>query len=247
MPIYQNPSETSKGKNENFYLQLARGHIANHYPVHKFGAVPAMATNTLGTIWDINNTVYPWASWDTAGIITLTRASTSDANKVITVQGLDTNYNFAEEDITLTATSGNAGSVSWRRVNRMFIKTDIAGNIGDITAVKDGVNVARITATFSQTLMAVYTIPAGKTGFLLQGTMSAQDGKDASGLMMVRYFGTNVFRIGHAFEVSSASNYNYTFAVPIAIPEKSDIDIQARSRDRNGRYAAAFDMILVDN
>lgn len=248
MGIFQNPSTTSQGKNEEFYLQLARNHIPNHAHVHKFGAVNSMSTSTTGTLWDINDTLYPWATWDTAGTITLTRASASDANKQVTVQGLDSDYNFASENITLTAESGNAGTVSWKRVNRMFMINDGGSNIGNITAVKDGVSVARITALQGQTLMAVYTIPANKTGYLLKGTMSAQAGADASGQMMVRYFGSGVFRNGHAFEVSGAGGqYIYEFPIPIAIPAKSDIDVRAVVRSNNGRYTAAFDIILIDN
>jgi hypothetical protein len=41
--------------------------------------------------------------------------------------------------------------------------------------------------------------------------------------------------------------YEYDFAVPIVITEKSDIDVRATTRDRNGRYTVAFDILLVDN
>jgi hypothetical protein len=37
------------------------------------------------------------------------------------------------------------------------------------------------------------------------------------------------------------------FAVPIVITEKSDIDVRATTRDKNGRYTVAFDILLVDN
>jgi hypothetical protein len=236
------------GSNKPFYLEVAQGQIAGYSFNHKFGAVSSMSTNTTGTIWDIDDTVYPWTSWDTAGTITLTRASASDADKVVTVQGLDSNYNVASEDITLTAASGNAGTVSWKRVNRMFMIADGGGNVGHVTAVKGGVNVARITAGYGQTLMAVYTVPAGKTGYLLQGTMTAQNGADATGIMLVRYFGTDVFRTGHTFEVSGAGGqYDYEFSIPIPITEKSDIDVRASTRSNNGRYTAAFDILLVDN
>lgn len=234
--------------NMPFYLQVAQGLIPGYSFNHKFGAVQELGINTTGTLWDIDDTVYPWASWDTAGTITLTRDDAADASKVVTVQGLDSNYNYASEDITLTAVSGNAGTVSWKRVNRMFMITDGGGNVGNVTAVKGGINVARITAGLGQTLMAVYTVPAGKTGYLLKGVMTAQASADASGKMMVRYFGSDVFRVGHSFEVTgSGGEYQYEFAIPIPLPEKSDIDVRAITRSNNGRYTAAFDILLVDN
>jgi hypothetical protein len=38
--------------------------------IHKFGAVPAMSQNTNGTIWDENDTVYPWSTIDSNGVLT---------------------------------------------------------------------------------------------------------------------------------------------------------------------------------
>ena len=37
------------------------------------------------------------------------------------------------------------------------------------------------------------------------------------------------------------------FGVPIPLPEKSDIDVRIVTRSNNGRYTAAFDILLVDN
>ena len=66
--------------------------------------------------------------------------------------------------------------------------------------------------------------------------------------MFIRYFGESAFRVGHSFEVSgSGGQYFYPFNVPITIPEKSDIDVEATVRSNNARITAAFDMILVQN
>lgn len=96
--------------------------------------------------------------------------------------------------------------------------------------------------------MAVYTIPAGYTGYLTKGVCSIQSGGDATGNMYVRYFGQSSFRVGHSFEVVGAGGqYVYDFSVPIAIPEKSDIDVRAFVRSNNSRVTAAFDVILIKN
>ena len=64
--------------------------------------------------------------------------------------------------------------------------------------------------------------------------------------MFIRYFGETAFRIGHSFEVSGAGGeYNYQFSFPVQIPEKSDIDVRLTTRSNNGRYTAAFDVLLV--
>ena len=230
---------------DDIHLNIARGLVKGTTFIHKFGAVPAMSISTTGTIWDVNDTVYPWSAWATAGTITVDRASTSDANKHVTIVGLDANYEFLTETIILTAPTGNASTNSFIRVFRAFIG-DGETNIGLISIKRSTTVVAAITAGKGQTLMAIYTVPAGYTGYLIKGTGSAQAGADATGDMFIRYFGSASFRVGHSFEVSGAGGqYMYEFHVPIPIPAKSDIDVRFITRSNNGRYTAAFDIILI--
>jgi len=232
---------------EDEKIKISRGMVKGASFIHKFGAVPSMATNTTGTVWDKNDTVYPWASWATAGIINVDSSSASDINKSITVVGLDANYNQISETITLTTQTNNNSSNSFIRIFRSFV-SDGETNVGQISVQRDTTDVAIISAGYGQTLMAVYTVPAGYTGYLYKGTCSAQSGADGTGNMFVRYFGQSSFRIGHSFEVSGAGGqYVYDFSFPIPIPEKSDIDVRITTRSNNGRYTAAFDLLLVQN
>jgi hypothetical protein len=230
---------------DNMFLNIARGLVKGTTFNHKFGAVPAMSTNTTGTVWDVNDTLYPWSAWATAGTITVDRANTGDANKHVTVLGLDANYEPLTETIILTNATGNASTGSFLRIFRAFIG-DGETNAGLISIKRSTTTVAAITAGKGQTLMAVYTIPAGYTGYLVKGTCSAQAGADATGEMFIRYFGSASFRVGHSFEVSGAGGqYLYEFPIPIPIPAKSDIDVRVVTRSNNGRYTAAFDVILI--
>ena len=90
---YDIRSITQVGTSEPFELQVARGQIPGHSFNHKFGATPSMSINTTGSIWDVNDTLYPWSALTTAGTVTVDRASTSDADKVVEIVGLDANYN----------------------------------------------------------------------------------------------------------------------------------------------------------
>jgi hypothetical protein len=237
----------SNRKQHPFNQMVAEGNITDHSFIHKFGAVPALSNGATGSVWDINDTVYPWSAFDTAGVINLDRASTSDANKIVTVIGLDADYNQTQESITLTNASNNTGTVVFKRVFRAFV-ADGTTNVGNIDIQRASTTVARITATKGQTLMAVYTIPAGYTGYLYKGSASAQTGADATGNMFVRFFGQQSFRTQHTFEVGgTGGQYTYEFTFPPPIPEKSDIDVQVVGRTNNGRYTAAFDLLLIEN
>lgn len=231
---------------ENFRLNVARGKVRGASMIHKFGAVPEVAQASTGTVWDKNTTVYPWSAFDTAGVITASIANASDNGKQVLVQGLDENYEETQEIFTLSSTATVTGTVSFKRVFRAFVTNGSTNNVGDINFTKGGTDVLRILAGRAQTLMAIYTVPAGKTGYLYKGVATAQAAADATGDMFVRYFGQQAFRIGHSFEVSGGSEYDYEFSFPIRIPEKSDIDVRVTVRSNKGRYTAAFDLLLLE-
>jgi len=241
---YDIRSITQVGTSEPFELQVSRGQIPGHSVLHKFGAVPAMSINTTGTVWDIDDTLYPWSALTSAGTLTVDRASASDANKTITIIGLDANYNQISENVTLTNATGNSTTQSFIRVYRAYMYNGSAENVGNIDIKRSTTVVARITAAKAQTLMGVYTVPAGYSLYLTQGVMSVQAGADATGNFFVRYGGESAFRIAHTFEVASAE-YFYAFHAPFKLPEKSDIDIRADLRSNNARITAAFDAYLI--
>jgi hypothetical protein len=239
-------SITRVGTSEPFELQVARGQVAYHSGEHKFGAVPSMSVSTTGSVWDIDDTLYPWSSLTSAGTLTVDRASASDADKVVTIIGLDANYNQISENVTLSSASGNATTKSFLRVYRAYMYNGSDTNVGNIDIKISSTTIARITAGKGQTLMAIYTVPAGYTAYLTQGVMSVKSGADATGEFFVRYGGQTAFRIAHTFEVASAE-YFYAFCVPFKIPEKSDIDVRASVRSNNARVTAAFDFYLIKN
>ena len=231
---------------EPFNLRVSKGLVSGHTFVHKFGAVPNMHTNTTGTVWDKDDTLYPWSEFNTAGTVTVRRGSASDNGKEITIQGLDASYNPVSETITISA-STNTGSTNFIRVNRAFVSSGTENN-AEVQIEKNGTDVAIIQTGRAQTLMAVYTVPAGKTGYLMQVNMSISAKDAVTGDMYVRYFGENAFRIGHTFEVSGdGGEYDRELSFPIPLPEKTDIDVRLTTRSNNVRATTSFDIMLVDN
>ena len=232
----------------NYGLGIAKGQFDDITHIHKFGAVPAMSQNQTGTIWDINDVTYPWSAFDTAGTLSIPAVNASDNDKSVVLVGLDNDYLELTETVTVSSSTATTTTQSFKRIFRAYVTNGSATNVGDISIQKGGTNVARIKAGKAQTLMAVYTVPAGKTGYLLKGVCTCQSNADASGNMFIRYFGQDSFRVGHSFEVSgSGGQYLYDFGIPVKIPEKSDIDVRASVRSNNARVTAAFDIILDED
>lgn len=232
-------------------LDVAQGNISGHTFIHKFGATPAMSQNQTGSIWDKSDTPYPWSAFDTAGVVSiLTTAAngstvTTDDGASVTIIGLDNTYAQVSETLTISGSTAT-GSQEFKRIFRAYVSDGGATNNSEIRMSVNSIEVARINIGKAQTLMAIYTIPAGYTGYLMQGVCSVQYGADATGDMFVRYFGQSAFRVGHSFEVSGAGGaYRYPFQFPVEITAKSDIDVRATVRSNNARITAAFDMLLV--
>jgi hypothetical protein len=228
----------------NYGFSVAAGKYSDLLPLHKFGAVPSMSHGQTGTVWDVDDTLYPWDAWATAGVVTVPDVHSSDDGISLTMEGLDANFMPQTETITVSSSADVSTTKSFIRLFRAYTS---ASNNHDVLMQRGGTTVAKISAENAQTLMAVYTIPANYTGYLLQGAASCQSGADATGNMFVRYFGQSSFRVGHSFEVAGlGGSYHYDFKLPIKIPPKSDIDIRATVRSNNARITAAFDLLLHD-
>ena len=244
MAVYDIRSISQVGTSEPFELQLARGQIPGHTFVHRQGRVPAMSQNQTGTVWDVNDTVYPWSAWDTAGTVTVSRADAGDADKNVIIAGLDADYNPVSTTITLTNATGNTSSTVFKRIDLVRMNGSSV-NVGQINVLKGATTVGRIVAGVGQSLKGTYTVPAGYTAYLTQGAMTIQNGADATGTFFYRLPGDRFF-IGHTFEVAS-SEYFYAFTCPFALPEKTDIDVRVSVRSNNALVTAAYDIILIQN
>ena len=235
-------------------IPIAAGELDGWAAIHKFGAVPLMSVNPGdGSVWDKSDTYYPWTAFAVPGPLTISTTTSNgtlsslDTGMTVTILGLDENFEATQETITITGDAG-AGTQNFARVYRAFTSQDNQTEVRVSTTTGTPTEVLRINILKGQTLMAVYTVPAGKTAYLTKGTSTCAANADATIDMMVRYGGVGAFRIGHTAEVSGVGGqYTYEFAVPLQMPEKTDIDIRAHVRSNNARVTAAFDLILIDN
>lgn len=240
----------SAGASSN--INIAAGLVDGWSSIHKFGAVPAMSQGQTGSIWDVNDTTYPWSAFDTPGVLTISTTTSNgtlsslDDGVVVHVLGLDENYAPVEDTLTISGNSAT-GTVNFKRVYRAYIDGS-ASNQTQIRVSRGATEILRINIGKSQTLMAIYTVPAGSTAYLIQGGTTCAANADATVEMYIRYFGQDAFRIGHSLEVAGVGGqYLYQFPVPLKIPEKTDIDVRAEVRSNNARVTATFDIILVEN
>ncbi len=239
---YDIRSISQVGTSEPFELQVARGQIPGHTFEHVIADVPEMSVDTFGTVWGVTDTLYPWSVWETPGTLSVARDSAADADKNLILTGLDVNYEPITEIVPLTDATGNTTTQVFKRLQSARMN-GTGENDGDVTITLNGTTVGFLLGGAGQTLMGIFTVPAGHTAYLTQGTMSQQKSGDASGFFYYRIPGDQ-FVIGHTFEVADGQ-YLYQFTCPFALPAKADLDVRARTRANKARITAAFDMILI--
>ena len=229
-----------------YYLQVSRGLVDGHERVFKFGFNDEIQ-NTEETIWDTGGIyVYP----STALAMTATSASgATDSGVQITIQGLDASYNEVSEEVTLNGSGTATTTQTYLRVYRAFISGSTAA-VGNVVISNGGTTYALIAAVEQQTLMALWTVPAGYTAYLFQLDVTAyteQNNKFGTIRVVTREY-NGVFRTQNKFDIS-AGVYSQTIQAPQPIPEKTDVEFRAVASSLNAdlSVSAAFDIIYIEN
>ena len=233
-------SITQLKQNEDFFLSVARGDIYDASAIDKFGLNSSVGTS-YETIWD-GGAIYAYPS--SAVAMTVTSASGASDNGVqVTIIGLDGDYVETQQTVTLGGLGVATTTQTFIRVFRAFVS-----NGQDATGVLDidnsGTVYAQIQPDFQQTMMAVYTIPAGYKGYLLSGNISSQKDKDITAKLMIREFG-GVLRT-KGLVLTPGAPFQRQWVVPQEIPAKADIEIRAKA-GATGPVAAGFEILLVED
>ena len=223
-------------------IPIAAGQVANYSHINKFGFNPAVGTG-FEIISDQSVTEQPYPT--TAVTVSLiSSATTNDAGLHITIQGLDANYSIQEETVTLNAGGSFTTTNTYLRVFRGIVNSTNQGNI-TIQYNTAPTSIADIIpADAGQTLMAVYTVPAGKTAYLIKFQGNVEKDTGTIFRLRCRPFGGQFSVKGQFGTFGSSVTYDYP--VPLVFTEKADIEIQVKAQGTTGA-GALFDLILVDN
>ena len=229
-----------------YYLQVSRGLVAGHKRVFKFGFNGDIDTN-IEDIWD-GGGVYTYQSSAVAMTVTSGGGATDNGVQV-TVQGLDASYNEVSEAVTLAGSGTATTTQTYLRVYRAFVSGSQEPT-GDITIANGGTTYAKVLDGEHQTLMALWTVPAGYTAYLLQTDITAfteQNNKFAVVWVQTREL-DGVFRTQDKFALVE-NTHHQQYQVPLPIPEKTDIRIRAigSSSSANIELSAGLDIIYIEN
>ncbi len=233
---------------------IALGGVPNWSIVHKFGDNPDIDT-LQEDIWNFGGS-YTFST--TADIDTISSSNAGDG-QVVEVQGLDGDYKLVVQNATLNGQTKVTLTTPLLRVFRLknVGATDNAGAIyvyvdGDITSgVPDTAADVRayVAAGENQTLMAIYTVPAGCKALLTSWYASLSKKITASStIKMLRRSPGGVFQVKEVGSINSTGTgyIKRIYEVPEPISEKTDIVIVADASTNDVGVSAGFDLVLVD-
>jgi hypothetical protein len=249
-------------------LAIAAGEVTGTSFVHKFGSAPDFDT--------ADGSVYIWDGADDGGInqMQYTFSTTADIDSIssdnngdtqdVEIQGLDTNYDLVVQTITMTGQTRKALDTDLVRIFRMknVGATDFAGQVYCYvnTAITTGTpnDKTKIRAMVdngnNQTLMAMYTVPNGKTAYLRDWFASIAGASKSSNYIIdifARPFG-EVFQLKHRSAISDtgSSHIQHQHIEPAVYAGKTDVimKVEGTAGGMSGAtVSAGFDIVLIDD
>jgi len=196
-------------------------------------------------------------------------AAATGASVVLVDRCLDSNWSILSEYIVLNGLTAVQTASSYTRIHRMRVvhaASYTTPNLGTITATAqvDGTVTAEIVNStlhpngMGQTAMAIYTVPAGHTAFLLDKYWTSNRLTTTAGAM------SDVSLRARSSADVSTSPYQEKYHAALSLTgnssierayqawekygEKTDLIMYAdRVTDNSSAISAGFDLILVDN
>ena len=245
----------------DYTFDLADGTVPGKASVNRIGRNSALLANSLETIWDPRGLAGYLTS---ASSVFITSDQAADAvsgtgARTIEVIGLDENYAEATENVNV---DDGASTTTFIRVFSARTKTTGSGNeaAGTITVRSasggGGIILSQIhragsgagEASFGQSMAAMYTIPAGKTGYLQQLHAGNNNETGQTNVFLVsRDFGESMF-VTDDIGMVSGDQIQKDYKVPLRFAEKTDIEIRGLTTGTGiSQATAGFNLVLVDD
>ena len=254
--------------NSSSGIDIPLGNVTGKSVVHKFGEAPDFDTGDGSVnIWDGANDTSPnlmtYTYSSTADIDSLSSSDNSDTQDV-EVQGLDISNTLTVQTVTLTGQTRVAIPTALKRVFRLKNQGS-TNNAGTVYCFKNIATTGGVPNTLAniralmrignnQTLMALYTIPAGKTGLMTDFWASSVDAsKDTEyKLRLEARPGGGVFQLKHesSFSDAGGSHIQHTRTMYEKFDAETDIQIKVSIIGvgvTGVAVSAGFDIILVDD
>jgi len=244
-------SITRQGTFEPFGLQVARGQIQGHSVVSVFGYNPDLDTSEE-SVWPDGGTVpHP----TTASVLDIASTSADDdaagtGARTVFIEGVDGNYNVVSETVTLDGTNAVSTVEEYLYINKFYVLTAGSGgvNVGQITAKLSSTLYDLIEVGFNNRTTGHYCVPAGFTGYMIEGLFSAGQASGSTAVtgFLKQHGIDNILRVGAVTTVNNSASV-FMFDPPYVIPEKNCVGASGVGAANNNAVSSYFSIILIKN
>ena len=251
---------------KGFYQHVAEGGAPSYSLVHKFGENNAVGT---GIVPVCNGGFYRTPG--TAASLEVVSSSTNDGSagtggQQLTLIGLDNDFVEITQTVEMSGTAPASLGTALRRLYRMYVSRSgvyasqsQASHEGDITVRESGggdtwATIPTLQTGFGagQSLIGAYTVPAGKSAYILSATLSVDTNKTSTLYFFQRsnsddttspYSG--VLRTQNLY-TGVTGIQELVHSTPEKFAEKTDIGFLAKAASASD-VSVEFELLIVDN
>lgn len=238
-------------------LHIPAGDIAGHTTVNKFGANLNIPVGSEVEVWDEGEVYYFPTTTEITNIYQVAD-QVAMRGETIEVQGLDTNWDLTVQNVNLDITNTTTTVVlptPLLRVFRMKALSAVSTN-STIKIINDAATrvFAAMQAGNNQTLMALYTVPNGKTAYMTSYYYDyvKEAARDPDSVEFSLWGADRV--AGYTFQLKhkvglpkGGAGQQHEFRPYYKFTQKTDILMRAKSYAFIAHVHAGFDLIVIDN
>lgn len=245
---------------KNFFVEVRQGNVPGNSMVHKFGRNDSIINNA----WDLVSPTGPSGAFPASGTPVRIQAGGDAADtangagaREIVVIGIDTNLNEISETIVTAGADASAfTAASFWRVYRAYVTsvgTYGGTNTADIILTHTTEPIIDILAGEGQSQHGAFTVPLGKTGYLVSIALMADGNKAADFRVFIRENFNDVTapmkpaRVQLYFDGILGQEKVSPPSPILVLPALTDIWVEARGGGANTEASVDFEILLVDD
>lgn len=238
----------------NQSLEAASGNNVGMTSVNKFGQNTDIASGVEEEVWD-GSAAYSFPA--TALMTSMSQTADQELLRggTIEVQGLDANWDLVVQtkdlDATLTTNVVTLDTPLIRCFRMKVLENVVAASPIRVHNAGETVDYAIIGIGNNQTLMAIYTVPNGKTAYMTNYYAHVNPATNLDPTSMPVRLWARDNESGYAPQLKhvvgqTSLGFQHYFTPYYRFTEKTDIFITAQPVGKAADVSAGFDLIVVD-
>jgi hypothetical protein len=236
-------------------LDLSAGRLPGLSTINKFGRNDTIASGATEVIWD-GSSSYTFPATALMTKLSQTTDQGTMQGQTIEVQGLDASWNLVTQTKALNGSDTTTAVTLDTALIRVF-RMKVLANVVTTSPVRchndaESVDYAIIGTGNNQTLMAVYTVPNGKTAYMTSFTVTVNPATNLDPTSMpIRIWAKdndNSYerQLKHVEGIISGQHVHPFFPYKV-FTQKTDIYMDATPTGKDADVSAGFNLILEDN